>query len=37
LTALLDEMDVHRFQPIAGAVGLVQALMIALGAMRERR
>jgi DNA-binding MurR/RpiR family transcriptional regulator len=33
---LLDEMDVHRFQPIAGAVGLIQALMIALGAMREQ-
>jgi hypothetical protein len=29
-------MDVHRFRPIAGAICLVQALMIALGATRER-
>ena len=35
LSFLVDDLDAHRFKPVAGAIGLVQALMIALGAMRE--
>jgi DNA-binding MurR/RpiR family transcriptional regulator len=35
LSFLVDDMDVHRFRPIAGAICLVQSLMIALGATRE--
>jgi DNA-binding MurR/RpiR family transcriptional regulator len=35
LSFLVDDMDVHRFRPIAGAICLVQAMMIALGATRE--
>lgn len=34
LSFLVDDSDVHRFKPIAGAICLVQSLMIALGAMR---
>jgi DNA-binding MurR/RpiR family transcriptional regulator len=36
LSFLVDEMDTHQFRPIAGAVCLVQTLMIALGAARDR-
>jgi DNA-binding MurR/RpiR family transcriptional regulator len=36
LSFLVDEVDTHQFRPIAGAICLVQTLMIALGAARER-
>jgi DNA-binding MurR/RpiR family transcriptional regulator len=36
LSFLVDEMDTHQFRPIAGAICLVQTLMIALGAATER-
>lgn len=36
LSFLVDEMDTHQFRPIAGAICLVQTLMIALGAAKER-
>ena len=36
LSFLVDEADTHQFRPIAGAICLVQTLMIALGAGRER-
>jgi len=36
LSFLVDEMDTHQFRPIAGAICLVQTLMIALGATQER-
>jgi DNA-binding MurR/RpiR family transcriptional regulator len=35
LSLLVDEVDSHQFRPIAGAVCLVQTLMIALGAARN--
>lgn len=33
-TFFVDDLDVHQFKPIAGAIGLVQSLIIALGATR---
>jgi DNA-binding MurR/RpiR family transcriptional regulator len=36
LSFLVDEVDTHQFRPIAGAICLVQTLMIALGAAKER-
>jgi len=36
LSLLVDEADSHQFRPIAGAICLVQTLMIALGAAKER-
>jgi DNA-binding MurR/RpiR family transcriptional regulator len=35
LSFLVDEMDIHRFKPIAASICLVQSLMITLGAVRE--
>lgn len=35
-TFLVDDLDVHQFKPIAGAIGLVQSLVIALGARHGR-
>jgi DNA-binding MurR/RpiR family transcriptional regulator len=36
LSFLVDEIDTHQFRPIAGAICLVQTLMIALGAAKDR-
>ena len=35
LSFLVDEMDTHQFRPIAGAICLVQSLIIALGAAKD--